>query len=90
MNIYSFWIVPCFISSRKLREILKSLTDETKIMTYVTTFRDGLWPGGKLADAAPPRTMDEKLRTKEEANRKLSALVPGKVFMKRSQNDLLF
>jgi hypothetical protein len=48
-------------------------------MTYITTFRDGLWPGGKLADVAPPRTVDEKLRTKEEANRKLSALVPGRV-----------
>ena len=53
-------------------------------MTYIAMFRDSLWPGGKLADLAPPRTMDEKIRTKEEANRKLSALVPGMILPKRS------
>ena len=65
------------MTSRKIRETLKSLTDESKVMTYVATFRDGIWPGGKLADVASSRTTEEKSRTKEEANRKLSALVPG-------------
>jgi hypothetical protein len=89
VNIYSpsrWYLALC--SYRKIRETLKSLTDESKIMTYITTFRDGLWPGGKLADVAPPRTMDERLRTKEEANRKLSALVPGRVIHEKVSKQM--
>ncbi len=48
-------------------------------MNYLDIFRDNLWPGGKLKAPDTPRTVEEKLRTRDEANRKLSSLVPGMV-----------
>jgi len=47
-------------------------------MSFINIFREGLWPGGKLKPPGTPRTAEEKLRTRDEANRKLSSLVPGK------------
>ncbi|KAF9074893.1 PXA domain-containing protein [Rhodocollybia butyracea] len=61
---------------RKIRETLKSFLDEPRIMSYLKIFRDGLWPGGKLKPPGVPRTSEERLRTRDEANRKLSSLVP--------------
>jgi sorting nexin-25 len=46
-------------------------------MGYIRLFRDGLWPGGRLKSPGTPRTQDEKLQTREQANQKLSALIPG-------------
>ena len=51
-------------------------------MAFITMFRDGLWPGGKLKAPSPPRTADEKSRTRDEANRKLSSLVPGMLYIR--------
>jgi sorting nexin-25 len=53
--------------------------DEPKVINYLDIFKDNLWPGGKLKTSELPRTVEEKLRTRDEANRKLSSLVPGKV-----------
>ncbi|KAJ8474803.1 hypothetical protein ONZ45_g15827 [Pleurotus djamor] len=61
---------------RKIREIIKSQLEESKIMSYLSMFRDQLWPGGQLKPPGKPRTMEEKLRTRDEANRKLSSLIP--------------
>ncbi|PPR01909.1 hypothetical protein CVT24_001248 [Panaeolus cyanescens] len=61
---------------RKIREYVKSMVSENRLMSYINLFRDNLWPGGKLRPAGVPRTQDEKLRTRDEANRKLSSLVP--------------
>ncbi|KAJ7675316.1 PhoX domain-containing protein [Mycena rosella] len=60
----------------KIRENVKGLLEESRIMVFVNLFRNGLWPGGKLKPPSVPRTADEKLRTRDEANRKLSSLVP--------------
>jgi hypothetical protein len=46
-------------------------------MSFIGAFRNGLWPGGKLKPPSVPRTSDEKLQTRDDANRKLSALIPG-------------
>ena len=40
--------------------------------------KENLWPGGSLRANGTPRTPEEVLRTRDEANRKLSSLVPGK------------
>jgi len=45
-------------------------------MTFIDTFKNGLWPDGKLKPPDVPRTLDDKERTRDEANRKLSALMP--------------
>ncbi|RDB29667.1 Sorting nexin-12 [Hypsizygus marmoreus] len=61
---------------RKIRENVKALLEESRALSFIKIFRDSLWPGGKLKPPTPPRTSEEKLRTRDEANRKLSSLVP--------------
>ncbi|THH29068.1 hypothetical protein EUX98_g5128 [Antrodiella citrinella] len=61
---------------RKIRDTVKGLLDETHLMSYINIFRDSMWPMGQLKSAGVPRSAEEKLRTKDEANRKLSALMP--------------
>ncbi|TFY71329.1 hypothetical protein EVG20_g1671 [Dentipellis fragilis] len=61
---------------RKIRETVTSFLDEPHIMNFVTMFRDSLWPGGQLKSSSVPRSPEEKLHTRDEANRKLSSLVP--------------
>lgn len=46
-------------------------------MSYISTFRDALWDNGQLKPSGAPRSAEEKLRTRDDANRKLSALIPG-------------
>lgn len=46
-------------------------------MSYVNLVKDSLWPGGKLRTQSVPRSNEEKDRTRNEANRKLSAVIPG-------------
>ncbi|KAJ8084518.1 tRNA (guanine-N(7)-)-methyltransferase (tRNA(m7G46)-methyltransferase) [Marasmius tenuissimus] len=61
---------------RKIRETVKTMLDESRLIMFIKVFRDGLWPGGKLKPPGVPRTMEEKAKTRDEANRKLSSLVP--------------
>ena len=63
--------------SRKIRETINIFLDEPHIMSFIGIFRDSLWPGGKLKPPGAPRGLEEKLRARDEANRKLSALMPG-------------
>lgn len=46
-------------------------------MPVLTLLKDSLWPGGKLKPPGQPRSTEEIMRSRDEANRKLSALVPG-------------
>jgi hypothetical protein len=64
-----------------MRDTVKSLLDETRILSFISMFREGLWPGGELKAPKPPRTSEEKQRTRDDANRKLSSLVPGLYFL---------
>ncbi|KAI0059452.1 PhoX domain-containing protein [Artomyces pyxidatus] len=61
---------------RKLRETISYLTDELHIMNFINIFRDSLWSGGQLRSQSVPRSAEEKLRTRDDANRMLSALMP--------------
>jgi sorting nexin-25 len=65
------------LSDRKIRENVKGLLSEMRLLSYINLLRDSLWPGGKLKPPDVPRTAEEKIRTRDEANRKLSSLVPG-------------
>jgi sorting nexin-25 len=62
---------------RKIRENVKGFLDEARVLPFIKMLRDELWPGGKLKPTSTPRTSEEKIRTRDEANRKLSSLVPG-------------
>ena len=66
-----------YITFRKIRDNLKTLFEESRLLSLLKLFRNSLWPGGKLRPQPIPRTQEEKLRTRDEANRKLSSLVPG-------------
>ena len=68
-----------FIVPRILRENVRILLAPPKLLSYLNILRDNLWPQGKLKPPSVPRTAEEKLRTRDEANRKLSSLVPGTV-----------
>jgi len=61
---------------RKFRDTVKAYLDESHLMTYINIFKDGLWPGGKLKPSGSPRTAEEKARSRDDANRKLSTLLP--------------
>lgn len=61
---------------RKIRQILKSLYEESRLAQILAMLRGTLWPGGRLREPTAARTAEEKLRSRNEANRKLSALVP--------------
>ena len=61
----------------KIRENARVFLDEGRILPFVKLFRDQLWPGGKLRPSGMPRTSEEKIWTRDEANRKLSSLIPG-------------
>jgi len=63
---------------RKLRDTVRSFVDESHLMRFVNLFKDNMWPGGQLKPLGTPRLVEEKARTRDEANRKLSALIPGK------------
>ncbi len=60
---------------------MKAYLDESHLMTYINIFKDGLWPGGKLKPPGSPRTAEEKARSRDDANRKLSTLLPGEHFI---------
>ena len=63
---------------RKLREAIKSLTDDSHALRYLQSFRDTMWPGGQWRATSEIRTASMKAETRDEANKKLSALIPGK------------
>jgi sorting nexin-25 len=61
---------------RQIRQSIKSLFEESRVMPILAFFKDSLWPGGKLKPPGQPRSTEEITRSRDEANRKLSALVP--------------
>ena len=50
------------------------------IMNFIGTFRDSTWPGGQFRQPSTPRTAEEKAQARDDANRMLSALIPGMSF----------
>ncbi|KAG2227701.1 hypothetical protein INT45_004743, partial [Circinella minor] len=61
---------------RKLRETVNFLETEPMIVFYLRKVTDSLWPDGQTLTFKEPRRPDEKLHTKEAANRKLSTWLP--------------
>nr|pir related to MDM1 protein [imported] - Neurospora crassa [Neurospora crassa] len=61
---------------RKLRDNVRMLVAEDALLRYINLVKDGMWPSGELASNKPPRTAQEKARTKTEASLMLATLVP--------------
>lgn len=63
--------------ARKFRDGVKLLQGSEQLVAYIGVLRNALWPGGQLKPKEPPRTPAQRAYTRDSANRKLSALMPG-------------
>ncbi|PNS19742.1 hypothetical protein CAC42_7709 [Sphaceloma murrayae] len=61
---------------RKVRDTVKSMTDETSLVRHIDMVKDLMWPGGEFRQSPPPRTVAEKLHSRKEAGLVLSSLIP--------------
>lgn len=50
------------------------------IVFYINKITDSLWPNGGPLTFKQGRKPEEKIHTREEANRKLSTWLPGKPY----------
>jgi len=67
--------------NRKVRDTFNNSLDEMNIVNSIGTFRDSMWQGGQLKPPAAPRSVEEKAKARDNANRMLSALIPGMWFI---------
>jgi sorting nexin-25 len=67
--------------NRKVRDTVNHFLDEVNIMNSIGMFRDSMWPGGQLRPPASARSAEEKAQARDDANRMLSALIPGIYFI---------
>lgn len=61
---------------RRVREAMKSATEDESLTRYVELLRTTMWPDGKMRQTPPPRTLAEKTRLRQEASLILGALIP--------------
>ncbi|KAI8640059.1 PXA domain-containing protein [Parasitella parasitica] len=61
---------------RKLRELLKYLSSSSMIVFYFNKITNSLWPNGDSLTFKEARKPEDKVQTREEANRKLSTWLP--------------
>ncbi|KAK3599208.1 hypothetical protein CHS0354_012814 [Potamilus streckersoni] len=65
--------------NRQLRETVYWLFTESMMIYYIGNFKDSMWPDGKLAEALPVRTNEQKLRTRMKAKDKFLKNMPEAV-----------
>ena len=70
------WLL--FSLHRQLREMVKWTYSEQMLLFYIRTFKESMWPGGKLAESPPSKTDAQKLETRMAAKNKVLQNVPGK------------
>ncbi|KAF8330752.1 PXA domain-containing protein [Cantharellus anzutake] len=62
---------------RKLRDNLATCLDDSHLWSYVKLLRDTLWPGDQWRSPPPLRTQEDKAKTRDDAQQKLSTLMPA-------------
>jgi sorting nexin-25 len=60
---------------RKVRDSVKTFTQEDSILKYIEMVKESMWPGGKFREAKP-RTATERTKSRKEASVMLATLVP--------------
>jgi sorting nexin-25 len=60
--------------------MVKWTYSEQMLLFYIRTFKDSMWPGGKLAESIPPKTDAQKFETRMAAKNKLLQNIPGHLF----------
>ncbi|XP_060599757.1 sorting nexin-25-like [Ruditapes philippinarum] len=83
------WLRKSFISfvevtfgrsiNRQLRETIYWIFSEPMIIYYIRNFKESMWPHGVLAPSLPPRSDEEKLRTRLKAKEKFLQIQPDAV-----------
>jgi sorting nexin-25 len=66
-----------FFFCRQLRETIYWIFSEPMIIYYIRNFKESMWPHGVLAPSLPPRSDEEKLRTRLKAKEKFLQIQPG-------------
>jgi sorting nexin-25 len=61
---------------RRVREAMKSATEDESLTRYVDLLKSTIWPDGKPRPAPQLRTLAEKTRLRQEAGIILDALIP--------------
>jgi sorting nexin-25 len=61
---------------RRVREAMKSATEDESLTRYVDLLKSTMWPDEKLHHTPAPRTPAEKTRLRQEASLILGALIP--------------
>lgn len=62
---------------RKVREAVSLSVTGDALAPHINMLKDLMWPDGKPRPPSPPRSVEEKLQTREAAFRKLTYLMPG-------------
>lgn len=62
--------------NRQLREMVKWTYSEQMLVFYIRTFKDSMWPGGRLAESLPPQTEGQRFETRMAAKHKLLENIP--------------
>jgi sorting nexin-25 len=65
------------LAFRKFRDGLKGLLASPSLVGIIGQARDTFFPGGRLRPPSPPRTAQEKAKTRDAASQKLATLMPG-------------
>ncbi|EEP80890.1 conserved hypothetical protein [Uncinocarpus reesii 1704] len=60
---------------RKVREMAKSLVQDSALLRYISLIKDTMWPGGQLRETKP-RSLAEKMKSRTEASVVLATLIP--------------
>ncbi|XP_038077949.1 sorting nexin-13-like isoform X2 [Patiria miniata] len=63
----------------KIVESVEGLTSPEQVADYAKQFRESFWPGGILAESAPERSKNDKLRTLVAAKVKLFSSIPDEL-----------
>lgn len=61
---------------RKVRDNVRSLTQEDSLLKYIGLARNSLWPNGQLVKDRKPRAAAERKKTRTEASLMLATLIP--------------
>jgi len=64
---------------RKFRDNLATYLDDSHLWSYLKLIMHTMWPGGQQRSPPPIRTQEQKSKTCDDAQRKLSTLMPDLV-----------
>jgi hypothetical protein len=61
---------------RRVTESIRDALSQERVLKTLIQVKDTYWPNDVFSNGVKPRTTDEKLKTKFEANRKIMTLIP--------------